>query len=80
MYQIMYVSCLGQIFYMFLLIKSNYLFQLAADPDPNVKNGAELLDRLIKVGQQWKFISEMQISNMQFKYLNFLMMVGQGVH
>ena len=63
-----------------LLIKSNYLFQLAADPDPNVKNGAELLDRLIKVGQQWKFISEMQISNMQFKYLNFLMMVGQGVH
>ena len=23
--------------------------QLAADPDPNVKNGAELLDRLIKV-------------------------------
>ena len=24
-------------------------FQLAADPDPNVKNGAELLDRLIKV-------------------------------
>ena len=25
------------------------LLQLAADPDPNVKNGAELLDRLIKV-------------------------------
>ena len=25
------------------------LFQLAADPDQNVKNGTELLDRLIKV-------------------------------
>jgi len=26
-----------------------HIFQLAADPDPNVKNGAELLDRLVKV-------------------------------
>ena len=26
--------------------------QLAADPDPNVKNGAELLDRLIKVSNR----------------------------
>ena len=26
-----------------------YIFQLAADPDQNVKNGTELLDRLIKV-------------------------------
>ena len=27
-----------------------FFFQLAADPDMNVKNGAELLDRLVKVG------------------------------
>ena len=27
-----------------------FSFQLAADPDMNVKNGAELLDRLVKVG------------------------------
>ena len=27
-------------------------FQLAADPDQNVKNGTELLDRLIKVGTE----------------------------
>ena len=31
-------------------------FQLAADPDPNVKNGAELLDRLIKVSAHWLII------------------------
>ena len=31
--------------------------QLAADPDPNVKNGAELLDRLIKVSVHCLFIS-----------------------
>lgn len=30
--------------------------QLAADPDPNVKNGAELLDRLVKVSVHWLFI------------------------
>jgi len=35
-------------------------FQLAADPDPNVKNGAELLDRLIKVSHyQRKLRSEL---------------------
>ena len=34
-------------------------FQLAADPDPNVKNGAELLDRLIKVSHyQQKLTNE----------------------
>lgn len=33
-----------------LYLSTHFVIQLAADPDQNVKNGAELLDRLIKVG------------------------------
>ena len=33
-----------------LIVMVFLLYKLAADPDPNVKNGAELLDRLVKVG------------------------------
>lgn len=39
-------------------MESQYFFflsQLAADPDPNVKSGSELLDRLLKVRQAVDF-------------------------
>lgn len=40
-------------------------FQLAADPDPNVKSGSELLDRLLKVKKVFPasyFIIQMTIA------------------
>ena len=44
-----------------LINPSVLLLQLAADPDPNVKNGAELLDRLIKVGYKIIWLREAMV-------------------
>lgn len=51
-------------------MESQYFFflsQLAADPDPNVKSGSELLDRLLKVRQAVDFFiyTNLLTSNIQ---------------
>ena len=43
--------------------------QLAADPDPNVKNGAELLDRLIKVSNMTSLVKNSRVLSLLYVHV-----------